>query len=282
MPLADISDTALWVAMYRAMETARRDALFRDPYAARLAGDRGREIVRRLPAASTFAAPMIVRTWVFDEIIMRLVNAGVDTVLNLAAGLDARQYRLPLPPSLHWVEVDLRSMIEHKRAVLAGERPVCRAESVALDLREREARRELFARVGAAAREVLIVTEGLLIYLKPDDVGALADDLAAQPSFRWWLIDLASPLLLEFMRRRTGPTLRAANAPMQFAPAEGPAFFEPHGWKVAEWRSSFDESHRLRREFRGAWLWRLLRPLVPKRRWEAFRRMAAFVLLERS
>ena len=30
-PIRNVSDTALWVAVYRAMESERSDALFRDP-----------------------------------------------------------------------------------------------------------------------------------------------------------------------------------------------------------------------------------------------------------
>lgn len=65
-PLRDVSDTALYVAMYRAMESERPDAIFRDPYARRLAGDRGDEIVRSLPRARSLARSMIVRTAVME------------------------------------------------------------------------------------------------------------------------------------------------------------------------------------------------------------------------
>jgi hypothetical protein len=40
-PIRHISDTALWVAVYRAQESELADAVFRDPYARKLAGDRG-------------------------------------------------------------------------------------------------------------------------------------------------------------------------------------------------------------------------------------------------
>jgi O-methyltransferase involved in polyketide biosynthesis len=40
--IRNVSDTARWVAMYRAQESARPDALFHDPWAERLGGDRGR------------------------------------------------------------------------------------------------------------------------------------------------------------------------------------------------------------------------------------------------
>jgi O-methyltransferase involved in polyketide biosynthesis len=66
---------------------------------------------------------------------MRLVQRDdVDTVLNLAAGLDARPWRLPLPAGLHWVDLDHPAMIDAKLEVLAGETPRCRYEGVRLDL----------------------------------------------------------------------------------------------------------------------------------------------------
>src|SRR3954468_11048045 len=86
MAIENISDTARWVAVYRAMETARTDAIFRDPFADRLAGQRGREILAELQQGRAYAWPMIVRTAVFDEIILDAVqNKKVDLVVNLAA-----------------------------------------------------------------------------------------------------------------------------------------------------------------------------------------------------
>ena len=95
-PLGDVSDTARWVAYFRALESARPDALFRDPLARRLAGDRGRAIAETLPIGP-LSWSLAVRTRVFDELILDAVHGGVRVVLNLAAGLDARPYRLPPP-----------------------------------------------------------------------------------------------------------------------------------------------------------------------------------------
>src|SRR5438045_3112186 len=98
MPIENVSDTARWVAVYRAMETERSDAIFRDPFARRLAGQRGEQIVNELKRGRAAAWAMIVRTAVFDEIISDTIKRhDVDLVLNLAAGLDARPWRMPLP-----------------------------------------------------------------------------------------------------------------------------------------------------------------------------------------
>src|SRR6266487_2591693 len=124
-PISSVSDTARWVAMYRAMESERADALFRDPFARRLAGPAGEQILASMPQGRRWAWPMIVRTAVMDEIVTRLVKEqGVDTVLNLAAGLDARPYRLDLPSQLHWIDVDLEGILSYKEAEIG--RASCR------------------------------------------------------------------------------------------------------------------------------------------------------------
>lgn len=279
--ISNVSDTARWVAFYRAMETERPDAIFRDPFARRLAGEQGEAIVRSIPNGLSMAWPMIVRTAVMDEIIVREVGAGADLVLNLAAGLDARPWRLPLPPSLHWVDVDLPPPLDHKLETLAGDRPLCRYEPVRLDLANEAARRQLFTGLGAAARRALVITEGLLIYLTPEAVAGLARDLQAQPPFMRWLLDLGSPELLKMMEKNWAPVVRAGGAPFRFAPAENTAFFAPLGWREVEYRATFEEALRLKRTMRFGRFWSLVGRLMPKARREKFSRFSGIVLLER-
>jgi methyltransferase (TIGR00027 family) len=284
--LRNVSDTARWVAIYRAMESERADALFHDPYARQLGGERGEQIVRTLPRGTATAWPMIVRTMVFDEILLRLVDphgsAPVDTVINLAAGLDARPYRLALPSTLHWVEVDLPGILEYKEEILAPHRPVCRLERVRLDLTEEAARQELFARLGTEARCALTITEGLLIYLTEPIVAGLARDLGAQRSFRWWLSDLASPRLLKLMKRSWGRTLDAAQASFRFAPAAGLDFFTPLGWQAHEVRQTWAEARRLDRRPPRAWLYELLGRLTPPKKRAEMQDISRYILLENT
>jgi len=278
-----VSDTARWVALYRAMESDRPDALFRDPYARKLAGEQGERIVGSMRKGRAWAWPMIVRTAVIDELILRTIaQEGVDTVLNLAAGLDTRPYRLPLPASLTWIEVDFPDVIAYKTGQLADARPACALQHVGVDLTDAARRRALFDQIGAAARRVLVVSEGLLIYLPPEQVAALGRDLASPASFRWWLIDLGSPRLLKMMEKTWGRAVAAGNAPFRFAPAEGTQFFEPLGWREAEFRSMWDESLRLKRSMPFARVWNLVGKLYPKSKREEFRRMSGIVLLERT
>lgn len=278
-----ISDTARWVAVYRAMETERPDALFRDKYARKLAGDRGEAIVKEMRRAKDAAWAMIVRTAVFDEIIMAsIAGRGVDMVINLAAGLDTRPWRLALPPTLRWADVDLPAILQYKTENLTHEWPQCRYEAVPADLTDARVRSAVLARLGTEGKRILVLTEGLLIYLTAEQVGELAGDLAHQPTVRWWLTDLANPTLLKWMRRSWGKAVEKGNAPFQFAPADGPAFFGPFGWALREFRSSMREARRLKREMRGAWMWRIVSRLMSARRREEITRMSGIVLLERD
>ena len=233
--------------MYRARETERPDALFRDPYARRLSGARGEQIAASMPFSDKATWAWVARTVLFDQFIEEQVRGGVDLVVNLAAGLDARPYRMALPPSLKWVEVDLPGILAYKEEILAGCKPACALERVRLDLSDVPARRELFERLGRSARRALVVTEGLLIYLTAEEVGSLARDLAAPASFRSWALDLASPGLLKMIQKDSGTQLSAAGASLKFGPPEGPGFFVPHGWKPVDVRSPLKTAARLKR-----------------------------------
>jgi methyltransferase (TIGR00027 family) len=280
MAIENISDTARWVAIYRAMETERPDAHFRDPFARRLAGEKGERIVATMKRGRRMAWPMVVRTQVFDEIILQRVAAGADLIINLAAGLDARPWRLALPPALRWVDVDLPDILNYKTETLRDAQPVCRYEAVAADLTDAAARTTLLARLGEGAANALVVTEGLLVYLTPEQVGTLARDLHAVPAFRWWLIDLGSPMLLKMMQRMWGKATSAGGAAFRFGPAEGTAFFQPFGWKEKEFRSTLEEGRRLRREPPGMGFWRIVGRLASKKKQDQWRRMSGVVLLE--
>lgn len=256
--IRNVSDTALWAAVYRAAETERPDALFHDPYARRLAGDRGRRIAESVTGAARADWAWVGRTYLFDQLIVEQLGQGADMVVNLAAGLDARPYRMDLPPALQWIEVDLPGILDYKEEILAGERPRCALERVRLDLSDRAARRDLFARLGSRSRRALILTEGLLIYLTADEAASLARDLAAPAPFQGWIFDIASPGLLRLLQKNLGPQLTRASATLQFAPPEGPGFFEPHGWKPVQVLSPLKTAARFRRLSFGLRLFALL------------------------
>ncbi len=243
--ISNISDTARWVAVYRALETARPDALFRDPYADRLAGERGRAIAAAAPRQTRNGWPWVMRTKLIDDLILLSVAQGCDRVLNLAAGFDTRPYRLPLPSGLLWIEADLQQIVAEKERLLSTEKPVCELRRERVDLLVPSERSAFLSTAISGAARTLVLTEGLVVYLEDEIVRSLGRDLAAQPGIRWWILDLSSPAILHMMQKQMGDKLD--NAPLKFAPPNGVAFFEALGWKARDTQSLLRSAARFGR-----------------------------------
>jgi O-methyltransferase involved in polyketide biosynthesis len=122
--------------------------------------------------------------------------------VNLAAGLDSRPYRLELPPSLRWVEIDLPEIIDAKRQILSSEKPRCQLEVLTQHLKDEAVRRTLFSQLNQRAQRIVVMSEGPLTYLDEEKVTSLAADLHAQSHFTYWLIEVVSPKVLQFINRK--------------------------------------------------------------------------------
>jgi methyltransferase (TIGR00027 family) len=275
--IRNISDTARWVAVYRARETERPDAIFRDPFARRLAGERGEQIAQGMRTLARADWSFITRTYLIDRFVSAKVREGADMVVNLAAGLDTRPYRMDLPPSLQWVEIDLDEILTYKEQILDHERPVCSLERVRLDLANIGARRELLAELGRRAKKALVITEGLVIYLTAETVSELAKDLSGVSAFRWWTLDIASPALLRMAQKRMARQL--TQTPFKFAPEGGPAFFTPFGWKPEDVQGMLKNAAQLKRL---PFFLRLLALLPETENWRRNRPWSGVCLLGRE
>ena len=279
MPIQDITDTALITAYARATEAWREDALFQDYHALALAGERGAELARETEAFATIANSVACRTAVFDELISSTVKReSIELVINLAAGLDTRPFRLELPPGLRWVDVDRGSILEYKRNRLTGGDPTCEYQQCSADLtKSAELHRALEHAQGS--RRTLVFTEGLLVYLSEPEVAQLATRLHSCASIEWWITDIAGPRALDMMQKAWGQLL--ANAEFQFAPPDAAQFFQRHGWHEHEFRSSQEEAQRLGRARERSGLARIVIRLAPAKVKEELRRLSGVAVLKR-
>ncbi|BBZ13998.1 class I SAM-dependent methyltransferase [Mycobacterium branderi] len=239
--IANVSDTARWIAAYRATESARPDALFDDHLAERLAGERGHAIVAAAPRVSW---ALVTRTKLIDDIVVKAIGEGCDRVLNLAAGLDTRPYRLDLPPDFTWIEADLPALLAEKEQALADQTPRCQLSRWAVDLADPAARDAFLTEALSGARKALVLTEGLLMYLDPDDVAALAQAFR-RPEVAWWVLEFWGAGLKKWMGKKTKGIM--ANAPFKFGPGNGLAYFEDLGWKPVETEAILQAAHRFGR-----------------------------------
>ena len=85
--IRNISDTARWVTAFRADESERPDAVFHDPFARRLTGDRDQQIANTIQFTKNNGWTFVAKTFLFDQVVLQHVAQGYDMIINLAAGL---------------------------------------------------------------------------------------------------------------------------------------------------------------------------------------------------
>jgi methyltransferase (TIGR00027 family) len=278
--IGNVSDTAFWVAAYRALESERPNAAFHDPFARKLAGEKGPKIMADMPHNEMRAYVMTVRTLAIDKLVTTAIEMGVDTVINLGAGLDTRPYRLNLPAGLNWIEVDLPALIQYKNDTLKDEKPVCRLQRLSADLTDKKVRQAVFLSLSSQTKNVLIITEGLIPYLTNDQAAELAEDLHAVPNFQFWIMDYYRGNLK--YRTARGMSGKMKNAPFQFTAKEPLDFFGGYGWTVKKNIELLDQANELGRPYPVPSFFRLMMRIFPR----AMRKGAGFqpgyVLFERA
>ncbi len=106
--------------------------------------------------------------------------AGIRQVVILAAGLDARGYRLPWAPGTTVFEIDQPDVIEFKTATIVGlgAEPTADVRAVAIDLRH-DWPSALRAAGFDSQRPAAWAAEGLLGFLPPDAQDRLLDSVTA-------------------------------------------------------------------------------------------------------
>ncbi|GFG74411.1 SAM-dependent methyltransferase [Mycobacterium botniense] len=181
-----VGATATMVAAQRALATER--GLIEDPFAAPLVRAVGIDVYTRLvngeiPADENsefdpdrMARGMTVRTRFYDKYFADATESGIRQAVILAAGLDARAYRLNWPAGTVVYEVDMPEVIEFKTATLheLGAQPTAERRTVGVDLRD-----DWPAALRAAGFDTQApaawTAEGLVVYLPSDAQDALFD-----------------------------------------------------------------------------------------------------------
>lgn len=191
---SSVGTTATMVAVGRALASREPDALIDDAFAAPLVRAVGIDFFNRLldgeleptvaEDANATARPMTevmaVRTRFFDDFFLQAAAAGIRQAVILAAGLDARAYRLAWPDGTVVYEIDQPEVIEFKTRTLTdlGAEPTADRRTVAIDLRDdwpAALRRSGFDETKPTAWSA----EGLLVYLPPEAQDRLFDDITA-------------------------------------------------------------------------------------------------------
>jgi methyltransferase (TIGR00027 family) len=188
---SSVGATATMVAAQRAL--GHREKLIDDPYAEPLVRAVGVDLFTRMLDGDVdftsldpeftprrAAEGMAVRTRFFDQMFLDGAAAGVRQAVILAAGLDARGYRLPWGDGAVVYEVDQPEVVDFKTTTLSGigAEPTTTRRTVAVDLRE-DWPKALRDNGFDSTQPTSWSAEGLLIYLPPEAQDALFDDITA-------------------------------------------------------------------------------------------------------
>jgi len=235
--ITHVSDTALLVAACRAMETESADGFVRDPFAARLAGERGMAILRAMPHAEMFRFGVGARSRFADELVTDAVSTkGIAAVVCVGCGLDTRPWRLDLPKELRWIEVDFAEMLDYKDERMAGEMPRCNRERMTADVNDAAQRRAIWEVVGAAP--AMMITEGLLMYLPRSTVQAMAAEAGVESGITYWLSDVVTSTFTKAIAMDTTKTVGHVQAPDSLEGEQIVEVVQRHGW-IPEARRSY-------------------------------------------
>ena len=196
---SSVGATATMVAAARALASAEPNPIINDPFAAPLVRAVGLDFFIRLVDGEVLASEVdsedekggerdlqletdsiAVRTRFFDEFFLGAGRDGIRQSVILAAGLDARPYRLSWPSGSVVYEVDQPKVIEFKSATMSAldAAPATDRRTVSIDLREdwpAALRRSGFD----DAKPTAWSAEGLLMYLPPEAQDRLFDNISA-------------------------------------------------------------------------------------------------------
>ena len=190
---SSVGATATMVAASRALASREPDPLLDDRFAEPLVRAVGhpffiRMLDGQLPVDNDDAPmtlqqrreQMTVRTRFFDDFFHDAAAAGIRQAVILAAGLDARAYRLAWPAGTVVFEVDQPEVIALKTDTLAalGAQPTAERRTVSVDLRD-DWPTALRDNGFDAAAPTAWIAEGLLPYLPPEAQDRLLDNITA-------------------------------------------------------------------------------------------------------
>ncbi|BBZ73600.1 SAM-dependent methyltransferase [Mycobacterium paraseoulense] len=189
---SSVGATATMVAAARALASAGADPIIDDPFAAPLVRAVGLEFFRRLVDGEVAPGDaqegerdlqletdsIAVRTRFFDDFFLNAARDGIRQSVILAAGLDARAYRLSWPPGSVVYEVDQPRVVEFKTAAMAqlGATPTADRRTVSVDLRD-DWPEALWRSGFDPTRPTSWSAEGLLMYLPPEAQDRLFDNI---------------------------------------------------------------------------------------------------------
>ena len=218
-----------------AKESLRSDRLFFDPYASALAGTEGVRLLGDMEQSGIHSTYLAIRTRFFDDFALRVAHF-LHQIVILAAGMDARAFRLSWPPGTTIFELDRQEVLSYKECILREREaiPTCDRRVVCANLEEPW--QGLLHASGFDARSpALFLVEGLTPYLSLDQVMSLFAELSDTAAVGSHLgVDFAGQSFLDSPSTRTYLSrLSSYGIPWRFGTDDPGQLLEKFGWHAA-------------------------------------------------
>jgi O-methyltransferase involved in polyketide biosynthesis len=208
--LSGVSETALLTLRARATEARRPDAIIHDPVAVELMDAIHYDFSKFGPSSRQ---DMALRALAFDESAKRYLAAHpAATVVSLAEGLQTSFWRLDeagVGHEFRWLTVDLPPIVELRQSLLPS--------SPRISLRAQSALDYSWMDDIDPAKGVFVTTEGLLMYLQPEQALGLIAECAQRFPGGQMMFDLPPRWANTFTRRGFRASLRYRVPPMPFS-----------------------------------------------------------------
>ena len=190
--LSGVPETMLQTVYARAKETKTRGAI---------TDNKAVEIIDRLDYDFSMAdkdaamhSGVIARTIVLDKLVKTyLAGHGGAVVVNIACGLDTRCYRMS--DYSHWYNLDLPETIAVREKLLPESRKISQITMSAMD--------DWGGEIKGTSTDVLVIIEGLTMYLSESDVKRIFDVIAARFDRATVLVETMNPMVVKRFKEKS-------------------------------------------------------------------------------
>ncbi|MCM1082217.1 MAG: class I SAM-dependent methyltransferase [Clostridium sp.] len=191
-----VPETMLQTLYARATYSRQQNAKFHD--------DKAEKIVSCIDYDFSFAKNdtamskgVIARTILLDRMVGNFIRKNPEcTVINIACGMDTRAYRLNISESVRWYNIDLPETIEVRRLFLEEEGHISMIAKSAMD----ESWREMIEKPKG---RVLVVIEGLTMYLSEQDVKKILSIIGKGFSSVEVIMEVMNPWIVKHMKEKS-------------------------------------------------------------------------------
>lgn len=193
--ITGVAETMLQTLYARAAYSQKKNAKFYDGKSVEIVSQLDYDFSKAAKDAA-MSSGVIARTILLDAMVGEFVKQNPDgTVINIACGMDTRFYRVD-NGSVRWYNIDLPGTIAVRKLFLCEEGRVSQIAKSAMD--------EAWVKeIGKPAGNILVVIEGLTMYLTQADVKQILSIIAANFPDAEVIMETMNPLVVKHFKEKS-------------------------------------------------------------------------------